>query len=350
MAARDYYAVLGVPRNASTEDIKKAYRHLAIQYHPDRNPNNPEAEEKFKEIAEAYAVLSDPDKREVYDRYGEQGLKGRGFTVDPNDVFAQFMDLFGGAFGDLFGFGRPRERGGRGRDQQVSLRLTLEEAARGGEHEIHLSREEPCGTCGGSGAAPGSSPVICPTCRGHGRVAHSQGLFMIETTCPQCRGTGRVIRSPCPDCRGSGRRKVDRTLRVEVPAGVDTGNTLRVAGAGGRGRAGEPAGDLYVVIEVADRADLKRQGDDLLHETTISVPEAVLGTTLLVPGVFGNVEVRVPPGTQPGDVLRASGEGMPRLQGRGRGDLWVRVEVQIPKNLSRAARKLYEQLRELEHK
>ncbi len=349
MAARDYYSVLGVPRNASPEEIKKAYRRLAVQYHPDRNPNDPQAEERFKEVSEAYAVLSDPEKREVFDRYGVDGLKGRGFRFDPDDIFSQFMDLFGGAFGDLFGLGGARGRGRweRGRDQQVALSLSLEEAARGGDHEVTLSREEPCGTCGGSRAAPGTSPEPCPTCRGQGRVAHSQGLFTIATTCPQCRGSGRVVRSPCPECRGSGRQHVEHRIQVRVPPGVDTGNTLRVSGAGGRGRTGTP-GDLYVVIEVRDSPGLKRQGDDLLHEATIRVPDAVLGTRLRVPGVFGEVVVRVPPGTQPGDAIRVAGEGMPRLEGRGRGDLWVRVEVEVPKDPPRAVRKLYEQIRDLE--
>lgn len=349
MAVRDYYSVLGVSRDATPDEIKKAYRRLAVQYHPDRNPDNPDAEERFKEISEAYAVLSDPEKREVFDRYGADGLKGRGFRFDPEDIFSQFMDLFGGAFGDLFGFGgvRGQGRSTRGRDQQVVLSLSLEEAARGGDHEIVLSREEPCGTCGGSRAAPGTSPEVCPVCRGQGRVAHSQGLFTIATTCPQCRGAGRVIRTPCPDCRGSGRQHVEQRVRVQVPPGVDTGNTIRVSGAGGRGHRGA-SGDLYVVIEVRDSPGLKRQGDDLLHETPIRVPDAVLGTKLRVPGVFGEVEVKVPPGTQPGDVIRVAGEGMPRLQGRGRGDLWVRVEVEIPKDPPRAVRKLYEQLRDLE--
>lgn len=350
MATRDYYAVLGVPRDASPEAIKKAYRRLAIQYHPDRNPNNPEAEERFKEISEAYAVLSDPEKRAVFDRYGAEGLKGQGFRFDPDDIFSQFMDLFGGAFGDLFGLGGSRGRGReRGRDQQVVLSLSLEEAARGGEHEVTLSREEPCATCGGSRAAPGTAPETCPTCRGQGRVAHSQGLFTIATTCPRCRGAGRVVRTPCPDCRGSGRQHVEHRVRVAVPKGVDTGNTLRVSGAGGRATGGL-AGDLYVVIEVRDDPALKRQGDDLLHEATIGVADAVLGTRLRVPGVLGEVEVKVPPGTQPGDAIRVAGEGMPRLEGRGRGDLWVRVDVAIPKDPPRAVRKLYEQIRELEEK
>lgn len=350
VAARDYYAVLGVSRNASQEEIKKAYRRLAVQYHPDRNPGNPEAEERFKEISEAYAVLSDPEKREVYDRYGLEGLKGRGYRVDPTDIFEEFMDLFGGAFGDLFGFGtRGRRRQERGKDQQVVLSLTLEEAARGGEHEVSLVREEVCHACGGSRSAPGSAPITCPVCRGQGRVVHSQGLFTISTTCPNCKGAGQVIREPCRTCNGSGRVYAEKRVRVQVPPGIDTGNTLRVAGAGGAGRYGVP-GDLYVVIEVKDEPHLKRQGDDLVHETSISVADAVLGTKLRVRGVLGEVKVEVPPGTQPGDVLRVPGEGMPRLHGRGRGDLWVRIEVTIPKNPPKEIRKLYEQIRELEKK
>lgn len=349
MAARDYYSVLGVSRDASPEEIKKAYRRLAIRYHPDRNPNDPEAEERFKEISEAYGVLSDPERREIFDRYGLEGLKGRGYHFDPDDIFSQFMDLFGGAFGDLFGMGssRRRARSERGRDQQVLLRLSLEEAARGGEYWVTVSQEEPCGTCSGTCAAPGTSPTLCPMCRGQGRVAHSQGLFTISTTCPRCRGSGRVILVPCPDCRGAGRREVEHRIAVEVPPGVDTGNTLRVAGAGGRAGGGTP-GDLYVMIEVQNSLELKRQGDDLLYEAVIGVPDAVLGVTLFVPGVFGEVEVKVPPGTQPGDAIRVPREGMPQLGGKGRGDLWVRIDIEIPKDPPRKIRRLYEEIRDLE--
>lgn len=350
MGDRDFYAILGVSRNADREELKKAYRKLAVQYHPDRNPDDPQASEKFRDVAEAYDVLSDPEKRRIFDRFGEAGLKGRGHDFNAEDIFTQFMNMFGGlgGIGDLFGGGRTRGRQGKGRDQQVEITLTLDEAAKGLEREIELQRDQPCETCKGSGAAPGSSPETCTACRGQGRIAHSQGLFTITTTCPQCRGAGRFIRNRCEDCRGTGRQAVHKRIKVKIPAGIDTGNTIRVPGAGGTGHDGAPPGDLYVVVEVRDDPRFRREGDDLVVEMAIGVPDAVLGARMKIPGLFGDVKIDIPKGTQPGDVLRLEGDGMPRLGARGRGDLWVRLDVEVPRSPSREVRKMYEKLREIE--
>jgi len=347
MAARDYYAVLGVPHEAEKDEIKKAYRKLAIQFHPDRNPDDKAAEEKFKEVAAAYDVLSDPEKRGIYDRYGEAGLRGRGYSPNANDIFSHFMDMMGGAFDDLFGMGQGRRYSTRGRDHQVQVSLTLHEAATGIDREFSVRKEEACPTCTGTGAAAGASPDRCPACGGKGRVNHVQGLFTITTTCPQCRGAGRIIRERCESCRGTGRQGVEKTYKVRIPPGVETGSTIRVQGGGGPGPAGGQAGDLFVVVEVTDDPVLHREGDDLVYDLTVGVADAVLGAKMKVPGLFEEVKVEIPAGAQPGDAIRVSGEGMPRLGSRGRGDFWVRLEITIPKKPSRAARKLYEQLRDL---
>lgn len=350
MPERDYYEILGVQRDAEPDEIKKAYRRLAIQFHPDRNPDNPEAEARFKEAAEAYDVLSNPEKRQVYDRFGHAGLKGHGYDFNPNDIFSQFMDMFGGAFGDLFGTGgghRRRNQTNKGRDIQIGISLSLEDAARGIEREITIQREDPCSACGGTGAEPGTSPETCPACGGRGSVGHSQGLFTITTMCPQCRGTGRIIRQRCKTCRGLGKETVEKTLKVRFPVGVDSGNTIRMKGAGGLGVAGGPAGDLFVMVEIEKDPRFEREGDDLVTTLPLSIPDAVLGTTKVVSGVLQDVSVDVPKGTQPTDVIRVKGEGMPRLGSTGRGDLWVRIDIQIPRNPGRKQRKLYEELRTL---
>ena len=349
MADRDYYAILGVPRDADKEEVKKAYRRLAVQFHPDKNPDDPQAEDKFKAAAQAYDVLSDPDKRQVYDRFGEAGLKGRGYDTSASDIFSHFMDLFGGGLGDLFGGrGQSSQRRGKGRDQQVEVVVTLAEAATGIEKEIGISRDEACSTCHGTGAAEGSGPERCPACRGNGRIAHNQGLFTITTTCPNCHGAGRIIKERCAKCSGTGHTTTEKTIKVRIPAGIDSGNTLRVNGAGGVGDTGAPAGDLYVVVGVREDPRFGREGDDLVHDRTISVADAVLGKKIEIDGILGNVKVDIPKGSQPGDTIRIHGEGMPRLGARTRGDLWVRVEVEIPRDPSRAIRKLYEQIKDLE--
>lgn len=347
MADTDFYHILGVERGADASEIKKAYRKLAVQYHPDRNPDNPEAEEKFKQLAEAYDVLSDPEKRRVYDQYGADGLKGRGFDFRPDDIFSSFMSMFGGGFEDIFGRGG-RQGPSRGRDHQTTQSVTLEEAARGVDKELKLRREEVCSTCSGSGARPGTTPETCRMCGGRGRVAHSQGPFSITTTCGACAGTGRVIREKCDQCRGSGRVTADRTFKIKIPAGIDTGNSIRVAGAGGVGSAGAEPGDLYVVISVSEQEKFRREGDDLITELEIGVPQAALGARMTVKDILDeDVPLNIPAGAQPDELLQIAGHGMPRLQYHGRGDLWVQLKVKVPMKLSRKERKLYEELREL---
>lgn len=351
MADKDYYSILSVSRDVDATELKKAYRRLAIQYHPDRNPDNPEAEEKFKEVAEAYDVLSDPKKRQIYDQYGASGLRGQGYDFHPEDIFSSFMDMFGGAFGGGFGdiFGG-RQRGGptKGRDQQTGQSITLEDAAKGVEKEIHLRKEESCDACGGNGAKAGTTPETCRACGGRGRMAHSQGLFTITTTCSSCGGTGRVIREKCSKCGGAGRYLADKTYKVKIPGGIDTGNSIRVSGAGGAGAMGAPAGDLYVVIEVNDHGTFRREGDDLVTEMQVEVADAVLGTRKPIQDILGNtVDVDIPQGAQPDELIQIRGRGMPRLQSRGRGDLWVQIKIRIPMNLSRKEKKIYEELKEL---
>ena len=346
MGQKDYYAILGVSRDATLEEIKKAYRGLALKYHPDRNPGDKEAEEKFKEISEAYAVLSDPEKRRAYDAYGSEGLRSFHFG-DADDIFSHFMSMFGDAFEDLFGFPRERRRQ-RGKDEEVHVRISLREAARGVERDITLERDEVCSVCHGSKCAPGTEPSVCPACKGRGRVVHSQGFFSISTTCPYCKGAGRVIKQPCERCKGRGFEKIARTIRVEIPKGVETGHVIKIPRAGGQSGYGGVSGDLYVVVQVEEDPHLKRQGEDLLCEVTVSVTDAVLGKKVEIEGVLGKVEVEVPAGIQPGEAIRVRGEGMPRLGGKGRGDLWVRVDVEIPKDPPKEIRKLYEEIRRLE--
>lgn len=346
MAGKDYYSLLGVPRNATQAEIKKAFRRMAFQYHPDRNPGDREAEEKFKEINEAYDVLSDPEKRAIFDRYGEAGLKGRGYSYTGEDLLSTVMDMFGEAFEDFFGFGtHKRYRATRGRDQQVTLRLTLKEAATGAHKTIHVRQAHSCPECGGRGARSDAMET-CRFCQGTGKVAHSHGIFTIATTCPKCGGKGVLVHEVCKRCQGRGTVVESRALEIDIPRGVDTGVTLKVPRAGDASATGGPSGDLYVVVEIEDDPILHRQGDDLVYDARINVAEAVLGTRLVVPGVLGDVEVEVPAGIQPGETIQVRGEGMPRLKGRGRGDLWVRIDVEIPRDPPKRVRKLFEKIRE----
>jgi molecular chaperone DnaJ len=351
-ARRDYYEVLGVGRDASAADIKAAYRRLAVQYHPDRNPDVPDAEEKFKEASEAYAVLSDADKRSRYDRFGHQGLGGDGFTGFDPAAFGDFADILGDLFGlgDMFG-SRRRGRGQRahrGHDLQYTLKLTLEEAARGVERSIRVPRLETCERCSGSGSEPGTTPETCATCQGVGQVAFRRGFLSVAQTCPTCGGGGRVNRDPCSECNGQGRTEREATLKVTVPAGVDSGMRLRLAGEGEGGVLGGPSGDLFVVMMIADHEIFQRDGDDLHLELPISVYQAMLGVKVPIRTVLGEErEVEVPAGAQPGDAIRVPGGGMPHVNGRRRGELYVHLRVVVPTKLNSDQRRLIQEVAEL---
>ena len=340
----DYYEVLGCERNASEQEIKSAYRRLALKYHPDRNPGDKQAEEKFKEAAEAYSVLGDPDKRQRYDRFGHAGLGGAG-GFDPS-TFADFGDILG----DLFGFGDVfgrRQRGGprRGADLRYNLDLAFTEAAFGVETQVEIARAESCAACKGTGAAPGTTATTCATCRGAGQVAFQQGFFTVARTCGKCRGTGKVVATPCETCHGHGAVEAERKLQIKVPAGVDTGSQLRIAGEGEGGTAGGPPGDLYVVVRVADHPFFKRDGTTLFCEVPVSFPQAALGATVDVPTLDGGTtRLSIPAGTQPGASFRIRNQGIPHLGSRGRGDLHVAVRVAVPKHLSGEQRRAVEQL------
>ena len=345
---RDYYEVLGVERNASEKDIKAAYRKKALEFHPDRNRDDPEAEAKFKEAAEAYDVLGDEHKRKRYDQFGHvaahEGFSGTRFT-NIEDIFEAFGDVFGGGmFGDLFG---RRGRGGprAGRDLRIVLELGLEESDPGVEKEIGLKRTEHCGTCRGSGAKPGTTPIVCATCGGRGQVHRSQGFFTMASPCPRCRGAGRVIESPCGDCRGAGALQKKADLSIQVPAGVEEGMTIRVASEGDVGQPGAPRGDLHVVIKEREHKVFQRSGADLMTEVPCSFAQLALGDTVEIPTLRGRAEMTIPEGTQSGKVFRLRGQGLPQLEGRARGDQLVRVFVQTPKHLSERQKEL---LREFE--
>lgn len=347
MAKRDYYQVLGVQREADEVEIKKAYRKLALKYHPDRNPGDSEAEESFKEAAEAYEVLRDPEKRQIYDQFGHAGLEGRGFQGFSGfeDIFSSFGDIFG----DLFGFGTGSRGSASRRRQGQSLRydleLTLEEAFHGKDAEIVFDKLEECSTCGGTGARPGSSPEVCSTCHGRGQVIRSQGFFQIRTTCPACHGQGEIIADPCETCKGGGKERVQRKINVKIPPGVDTGSQLRLRGEGMAGENGGPPGDLFVMIRVKEDDFFTRDGEDLACRIPLSFVQAALGATVSIPvlGEEGEYEAEIPAGSQPGDVLHISDKGMPSLRNRrGRGRLYVKLDVSIPKKLTQEQRELLE--------
>jgi len=349
VSKRDYYETLGIARTATDVEIKSAYRKLAMKYHPDRNPGDAAAEEKFKECAEAYAVLADTDKRAAYDRFGHAGVSsaagGAGF--DPT-IFADFGDILGG-LGDIFGFGDlfgGRRRGGpqRGADLRYDLEITFEESARGAETNIQIPRQEQCGTCQGSGAAPGSAPTPCAQCRGLGQVRFQQGFFTVARTCPQCRGTGRTISKPCQTCHGAGHVTRERKITVKIPAGIATGQQLRLANEGEAGSAGGPPGHLYVVIHVQEHEFFRRDGINLFCEIPVNFTTLALGGEIQVPTLDGSEKVKVHEGTQTGTTLRLRGKGLPEVSGRGKGDLFATVQVQTPKKLTKEQRHLVEQL------
>jgi molecular chaperone DnaJ len=343
---RDYYEVLAVPRNASEQEIKSAYRKLALKYHPDRNPGDARAEESFKEAAIAYGVLGDAEKRRRYDAYGHAGVTGAGAQGFDPTVFQDFGDILGDFFGFGDAFGR-RGHGGprRGTDLRYNLELTFEEALFGTETTVQFPRAETCKACSGSGSAPGSGPSTCPSCAGRGQVTFQQGFFSVARTCGRCRGTGRVIATPCKDCRGEGQLAVERKLQIKIPPGVDSGSQLRMTGEGEPGSLGAPAGDLYVVVRVQEHEFFKREGADLFCEIPVSFTQAALGSTLDVPTPeAGHAKLQLPEGTQSGATLRLRNHGVPQLGARGRGDLHVTVRVMVPTRLTAEQRKLLEQL------
>jgi molecular chaperone DnaJ len=346
---RDFYEVLGVSRSASPEEIKKAYRKLAIQWHPDKNPDNKHAaEEKFKEAAEAYSILSDEQKRSQYDRFGHAAVSGSGGAAgfDPA-AFSEFSDILGDffGFGDIFGGGgRRRGRSRRGSDIRHDLSISFEEAAFGVKKRIKVSRTEGCPACQGTGAKPGTSPVVCRSCGGAGQVRYQQGFLTIARTCPSCGGAGKVLTDPCKECRGEGRVSVEKTLSISIPAGVDSESHLRVSGEGEAGAAGGPPGDLYVVIHVQDHAFFERREDHLVCTVPISFSQAALGAEIKVPTLEEEESLTIPEGTQTGARFRLRGKGIPHLNGHGRGDLYVYVRVVTPTKLTREQRKLLEDL------
>lgn len=356
MAKRDYYEILEVSRTASEQEIKTAYRKLAVKFHPDKNPDDPHAEEKFKECAEAYSVLSDAQKRAAYDRFGHAAAGagaggGQGFGFDPNGFsnIEDIFDLFG--FGDMFGRqggGRGRSNVQRGADLRYDLEIALEDAAAGKEEKLRIPRLETCDECDGKGAEKGTSAETCITCQGSGQTRYQQGFFSVMRTCPNCAGKGQIIKNPCKKCRGAGRIEKEKTLEVKIPAGVETGSRLRVTGEGESGVNGGPAGDLFVVIHVAEHDTFERQGANLYSAVPVTFSQAALGAEISVKTLDGEEPLKIPAGTQTGTVFRVKNQGMPVLGGRGKGDLFVAATVITPKTLTKEQRKLLEQLAEVE--
>ncbi|MFB0564577.1 MAG: molecular chaperone DnaJ [Candidatus Aminicenantaceae bacterium] len=353
MIKRDYYEVLGILRGSSSEEIKKAYRKMALKYHPDRNPDNKEAEERFKEAAEAYSVLIDSEKRSVYDRFGHEGLRGEGFTGFSgfnSSIFEDFEDILGNffnfSFEDFFG---TRQRKGRrypqrGTDLSLELEITLEEAASGIEKEIKLSRAEFCPSCHGSGMRPGTHKSTCPYCQGRGQVRYSQGFFTLSRTCTNCQGSGEIITSPCKECRGTGKARENKTLNINIPAGIDDGQRLRLVGEGEAGDTGAQRGDLYVHIRLKKHEFFKREENNLFSQITVSFTQAALGATVEIPTLENSEILNISPGTQSGDVFRIKAKGIKSVHGHKKGDLFVKVFVEIPKDLTKEQKELLRQI------
>jgi molecular chaperone DnaJ len=356
VSKRDYYEILSVERMASTEEIKKAYRKLAVKYHPDKNPGDKTAEEQFKELGEAYEILSDPQKRALYDQHGHAAFdrrsggfsRGAGGFHDPFDIFREVFGGGGNIFDDLFGGGRADPtQPQRGEDLRYDMEITFEEAAQGCEKEITVTKPERCDVCDGSGAEAGSRVKTCPTCGGRGQVITSRGIFSIAQTCPACQGAGRVIEKPCKGCHGSGRRDRASKIKLRIPGGVDTGSRLRSIGNGQAGLRGGPSGDLYVVLHVKPHEIFQRDGDDLLCEVPLGFVQAALGTEIEVPTLNGKAEIKIPAGTQPGTMFRLKGKGVKNVQGYGHGDLHVRVQVEVPTHLTSAQKAKLQEFAEL---
>ncbi len=351
---RDYYEILNVERSANGEEIKRAYRKMAMKYHPDRNPGDKEAEQRFKEAAEAYEVLSNPERRSRYDRFGHEGLRGTSMHdfghMDVTDIFSMFDDIFGGG-GAFGGRGRQRSRGRRGASLETVIDITLEDVYNGTEKEIEFDRLDDCPTCSGSGARPGSEPVTCPSCKGAGQVEQSGfgGMFRMVTTCPTCRGVGTVIKDKCPECRGSGRMPKHRVLTVKIPAGIHDGQAIRIPGEGEPGVGGAPRGDLHVVVRVSEHKLFQRQDDHLVLRMPVSFTQAALGATVDVPTLNGQAELTIKPGTQHGEIFRIPDKGLPNLRGGHRGDLVVVLAVEIPKKLTREQEQLLREFAQTEN-
>lgn len=360
MAKRDYYEILGISPNASSQEIKKAYRRLAVKYHPDKNrDNSKEAEEKFKEVSEAYKILSDVEKRKVYDEYGHAGLQAEvgaggggfaGFDVDPFKIFNEVFGRGsggGGIFDNFFGDRVSSREGQAGSDLHYSLQITFKEAAFGTEKEIQVPRYETCSNCRGSGVEPGSSPQSCPSCGGTGHVALSRGFISMSRTCTSCHGRGTIIRDPCRECRGAGRMRRTRRVKVKIPAGIDNGSHLRLAEQGEAGLRGGPTGDLYITIRVRPHPIFSREGDTVICEIPISFTQAALGGEIRVPTLNGRARLKVPPGTQTNKIFRLRKMGIPHLRSSGRGDQWVKIIVETPVNLSAEQKQLLKKFEEV---
>jgi molecular chaperone DnaJ len=349
---RDYYEVLGLNRDASEEEIKKAYRKLAMKHHPDRNPDSKDAEERFKEAKEAYEVLSEAEKRRAYDAYGHAGVNPQMGAGPGPEGFGGFAEAFGDIFSDIFGAGQGRGRASvfRGADLRYNLEVSLEQAARGTETKIRIPTMETCETCKGSGAKPGTQPKTCETCHGGGTVRLSQGFFSIQQTCPTCHGTGKMVTDPCATCRGAGRIKKHKTLAVKIPAGVDEGDRIRLSGEGEAGVNGGPPGDLYVVIHLRAHSVFQREGDDLHCEMPISYTQAALGGEIEIPTLDGSAKIKVPPETQTGQVFRLRGKGIKGVRSSYPGDLLCEVVIETPVRLTDRQKELLRELEEINRK
>lgn len=350
--SKSYYEILGVNKDASAEAIKKAYRKQAMKHHPDRNQGDSAAEEKFKEAAEAYEVLSDLQKRQIYDAYGKEGLKNSGYSGPGNseDIFSHINDLFG----DMFGFGgggrgRRRDPNGpvQGEDLRYDIRISFMEAVHGVNRQVEITKKETCWTCEGSGARPGHKPQVCPTCQGRGQVIRSQGFFQVSTTCPRCNGAGQVITDPCNECHGAGLINRNKKVSIRIPAGVDTGSRMRLTGEGEGGRRGGPSGDLYVVIHVDEHEHFQRDGQTIFLRLPMSMVRAALGCEADVPTIHGSAKLKIPAGSQSGERFSLRGEGVPSLRGGGKGDMVVEIQVQTPTKLSKEQKELLREFDEL---
>jgi molecular chaperone DnaJ len=357
MAKRDYYEVLGVDKNASADDIKRSYRRMAMKYHPDKNPDDKDAEAKFKECAEAYEVLSDANKRQRYDQFGHEGLRGAGMhdfsRMNVEDIFSMFG--FDDFFGGIFGGGRGRRSGrragpSRGYDLETAVELTLNDIANGAEKTIEFTRQDLCGECSGSGSAKGSSPGKCPTCKGSGQVARGGGFFQMVSTCAQCGGSGQIITNPCKNCKGTGRVPKKRTVNIKIPAGVHEGQGIRVASEGEPGRMGGPRGDLYCYVRVKPHEFLQRDGNDLIAIVPISFTQAALGTTIDVPSINGTKGLKIPPGSQYGSIFRIKGQGLPDIRTHRTGDQLVQITIETPTRLNKQQQELLREFAKTENK